>query len=178
MEVKLAQEESSRWRARTQQLLEKYDRIDPVEFQQLKDAKAELGLNLIQSSQQADDLRKEIESLGQKMSTIEQETLKKSQEDLSKKSEELQQQIDKFKRVAQNWKSKHDTLQRDSQVENEVRTEASEFYLSRKEKKACNTFFFFFFFSIETSPGSQDWPGDSPKEARGGRGKGQENRGA
>ena len=107
-EVKLAQEDSSRWRTRTQQLLEKYDRIDPVEFQQLKDAKAELELGLIQSDQQMADLKKEIEALREQISTIAKETQAKGQEE-----------VDKFRKIAQNWKTKHDSLQKTTAEENE-----------------------------------------------------------
>lgn len=83
LEVKLSQEESASWRARIDQLLKKYDRIDPVEFQQLKDAKAELELNIIQNGQQAEELKKEIEELKQKITSIAEETQKKSAEEVA-----------------------------------------------------------------------------------------------
>lgn len=50
-EIAILNEDNDRWKTRNQQILEKYDRVDPAEVQSLKDQVAKLTADLVQAEE-------------------------------------------------------------------------------------------------------------------------------
>ncbi|KAJ3410259.1 hypothetical protein HDV05_003985 [Chytridiales sp. JEL 0842] len=80
-EMKALEEDNNRWKARTQQILAKYERIDPVEFQKLKDdlgaataakmtLEAELNLSRAKMSETSSSLNGKIAALSSQVDKL------------------------------------------------------------------------------------------------------------
>ncbi|KAJ8098206.1 hypothetical protein POJ06DRAFT_200750 [Lipomyces tetrasporus] len=81
-QLKLVQEDSERWKNRAQQILQKYERVDPVELQNLKDEVAGLTTKLETASNERDAAKSEIEATKQRLLTEKEEALKAKDEEL------------------------------------------------------------------------------------------------
>ncbi|KAK9463788.1 uncharacterized protein V1516DRAFT_661912 [Lipomyces oligophaga] len=58
--VKMVEEDNERWKARTQQVLQKYERIDPVELQNLTNEVTNLKSQLESSTKERDELKADL----------------------------------------------------------------------------------------------------------------------
>ncbi|KAK9486170.1 hypothetical protein V1527DRAFT_464659 [Lipomyces starkeyi] len=83
-QLKLVQEDNDRWKNRAQQILQKYERVDPVELQNLKDEVAAFKAEVETISHERDAARSEVESAKRQILTEKEEALKAKDEELQK----------------------------------------------------------------------------------------------
>ncbi|KAK9235419.1 hypothetical protein V1525DRAFT_269400 [Lipomyces kononenkoae] len=83
-QLKLVQEDNERWKTRTQQILHKYERVDPVMLQNLKDEVGALKTEVETMSRERDESRSETENVKRQILTEKEEALKAKDEELQK----------------------------------------------------------------------------------------------
>ncbi|KAK9388494.1 hypothetical protein V1515DRAFT_597036 [Lipomyces mesembrius] len=83
-QLMLVQEDNERWKNRAQQILQKYERVDPVELQNLKDEVAALKAEVETISRERDAARSEVEYAKRQILTEKEEALKAKDEELQK----------------------------------------------------------------------------------------------
>ncbi|KAK9428742.1 hypothetical protein V1505DRAFT_332078 [Lipomyces doorenjongii] len=83
-QLKLVQEDNERWKNRAQQILQKYERVDPVELQNLKDEVAALKAEVDTISHERDAARSEVDYAKRQILTEKEEALKAKDEELQK----------------------------------------------------------------------------------------------
>ncbi|CAN6630447.1 protein Mlp1p [Trichomonascus vanleenenianus] len=69
-EIKLANEENMKWKERAQQILQKYERIDPAELQALKNEVEELRQKLERVEKERDELEKQLRTEKEAAATV------------------------------------------------------------------------------------------------------------
>ncbi|ODQ68613.1 hypothetical protein NADFUDRAFT_20212, partial [Nadsonia fulvescens var. elongata DSM 6958] len=117
-QIKLVQEDNERWKARTQQILQKYDRVDPAELQGLKDKVELLESENTKLSTKSDELNNQLIQLTaeceeykaklQAATTSSDET-KKSSTELQEKLDALQGRFNRLKNESQEKLSRRRT---------------------------------------------------------------------
>ncbi|KAM5475318.1 Protein mlp1 [Microsporum audouinii] len=91
-EVKLLQEDRDRWQQRTQNILQKYDRVDPVEMEALKEKLASLEKEQAEASAEKNALQAQINSFPEQLKQAEekvQDLRSKLTEQFKARSKEL-----------------------------------------------------------------------------------------
>ncbi|GLD98853.1 hypothetical protein PINS_up007571 [Pythium insidiosum] len=103
-EITSLQEANKRWKTRVEQLVEKYQQIDPAEYEKVCAEKEAIAKELSSLQAKETALNAEIESL--------KSAEGKSLEEERTKVENMRKQYDRIKGFAKNWKAKADTLQK------------------------------------------------------------------
>ncbi|EFQ97403.1 hypothetical protein MGYG_00443 [Nannizzia gypsea CBS 118893] len=91
-EVKLLQEDRDRWQQRTQNILQKYDRVDPVEMEALKEKLASLEKEKAEASTEKSTLQAQIDAFPEQLKQAEekvQDLRSKLTEQFKARSKEL-----------------------------------------------------------------------------------------
>ena len=79
-ELKLLQEDRDRWRQRTQDIIQKYDRIDPAELEALKTQVADLQRERDQIILEKQGLQEQVDGIPDQITKVEEESGRKWQE--------------------------------------------------------------------------------------------------
>ena len=88
-ELKLLQEDRDRWRQRTQDIIQKYDRVDPAELEALKTRVADLQREKDEALTVKSSLQEQVDSIPEKIAKTEEESSKKWQETRQKLAEQF-----------------------------------------------------------------------------------------
>ncbi|KAL9078363.1 MAG: hypothetical protein Q9157_002720 [Trypethelium eluteriae] len=88
-ELKLLQEDRDRWRQRTQDIIQKYDRIDPAELEALNTKVTDLQREKDQITAEKQALQEQIDSIPDRIAKAEEESGKKWQETRQKLTEQF-----------------------------------------------------------------------------------------
>lgn len=113
-EVRLITEEKDRWQKRSQDILSKYDRIDPEEHNKLQETVAELTKKIEESEQEHEKETTAIKATLNRLKTEAQEKLKKSStnyKSLQARFEESAAKLDTTEKEAESFKKKSEELQ-------------------------------------------------------------------
>lgn len=127
-EIKALEEDNDRWKGRTQQILAKYERIDPVEHQRLKDQVNSFTLEKVQLEKEREELVKELDGL--KKSS--HDSLKEA---ISLKDAEIQESKNK---IEETTKALEESMGERTRIANRFNDLAKKFQLSTKELKELN----------------------------------------
>ncbi|KAL9057915.1 MAG: hypothetical protein Q9162_002042 [Coniocarpon cinnabarinum] len=102
-ELKLLQEDRDRWQKRTQDIMSKYDRVDPAEMQELRDKLAALEQEKIQALTDKDALQTRIDGFESELEQVKEQAREQSKKETIQKARD--QFLSKFKDTNEKLKS-------------------------------------------------------------------------
>ena len=116
-EMNLLQQDRDRWQKRTQDILSKYDRVDPAEYQELKENLASLQSQHDENISQKQLLQERIDAFDKSLEEAKEEAAKESkkttldtvQEQFKRRSKDMN---DKLKAAQADTQSSHEELER------------------------------------------------------------------
>ena len=88
-ETKLLQEDRDRWRQRAQDIIQKYDRVDPAELEALKNQVADLQREKDQAVSEKQVLQEQVNNIPEQITKAEEESAKKWQETRQKLTDQF-----------------------------------------------------------------------------------------
>ncbi|KAI9725925.1 MAG: hypothetical protein M1828_002252 [Chrysothrix sp. TS-e1954] len=107
-EMKLLQEDRDRWQKRTQDILQKYDRIDPAELQSLKDQVAQLESSKDEATQKNHALQEEVNSITDQVTKAREDQKNTMESEFESRRNRLTEDL---KKRGKEWTSRIKTLQ-------------------------------------------------------------------
>ncbi|KAJ3105848.1 hypothetical protein HDU97_007492 [Phlyctochytrium planicorne] len=117
-EIKIISEDCERWKGRTQQILAKYERIDPVEHQHLKDRVANAESVRDTVTKEAEEYKRKVDELTTALSSVNQKLA-----DLSSKSVEAQSQLASAQTALDRTKGSDEALKQSQEEVEKLKTE-------------------------------------------------------
>ena len=129
-ELKLLEEDRNRWQQRTQNILQKYDRIDPAELESLKEQLTQLQTERDEAVASKGSLQEQVDRIPEDILKAQQETKEATKNSLAEqfkqRSRELSGKIKEANNAAKTSKEQYDTA-------------AAELELARSERDAARS---------------------------------------
>jgi len=156
-ELKLLEEDRNRWQQRTQNILQKYDRIDPAELESLKEQLTQLQTERDEALTTQEGLQEQVNRIPEDILKAQQETKEATKNSLAEqfkqRSRELSGKIKEANNAAKTSKEQYDTAAAELEVarteRDAARSELKEAIEARDEAVAHAE-------SAKTQPGRAD----------------------